>query len=346
MRFGYWLPGHDGRTRDGERGEGSADWDYIKRIALRGEELGYDLALIAGPGYEGAGAQPSSLDPWSTAAALAAVIRKSELLAPALPALHPPGLLADQSLSVDQISGGRVSLNVISRWNEGGPARNGTRDTRQGGSRAPAAEWVAAVRQHWARVRVSSDGERRRGEGAARGTTAPAVFRPMIYAGGESETARDLIARNCDAYVMDGSAPGGIRDRIADMSRRRERYELPPMKFVVSTYALVRDSEREARDELNRYPYALRSEAAGDGLRRRPDGTAPDRVLRSGLIGTPEYVAERVAEFEAMGVESLLIRCGAQWEEMERFAHTVNYAGRVITTSEGGRFNSAEGLAG
>jgi FMNH2-dependent dimethyl sulfone monooxygenase len=48
-----------------------------------------------------------------------------------------------------------------------------------------------------------------------------------------------------------------------------------------------------------------------------------NRGLRSGLIGTPEQVAERIAEFEAAGVDLLLLQCSPQLEEMERFAETI-----------------------
>ena len=45
----------------------------------------------------------------------------------------------------------------------------------------------------------------------------------MIYAGGESETAKDLIAERADAYVMHGDPPERLAPKIADMAERRER---------------------------------------------------------------------------------------------------------------------------
>jgi FMNH2-dependent dimethyl sulfone monooxygenase len=42
--------------------------------------------------------------------------------------------------------------------------------------------------------------------------------------------------------------------------------------------------------------------------------------LRSGLVGIPSQIAERVAEFESVGVDLLLLQCSPQFEEMERFA--------------------------
>src|SRR5947209_5896228 len=73
--------------------------------------------------------------------------------------------------------------------------------------------------------------------------------RPTIYAGGESEAAKNLIAQKCDAYVMHGDPPGTIRAKIADLSWRRELAGLPPMQFGVAGYVIVRDTEEEAQRE-------------------------------------------------------------------------------------------------
>ncbi|MFX7071627.1 LLM class flavin-dependent oxidoreductase, partial [Acinetobacter baumannii] len=51
--------------------------------------------------------------------------------------------------------------------------------------------------------------------------------RPFIYAGGESERAKDLISSTCDGYVMHGDDPEVIARRIKDLSERREKKGLP-----------------------------------------------------------------------------------------------------------------------
>lgn len=53
------------------------------------------------------------------------------------------------------------------------------------------------------------------------------------------------------------------------------------------------------------------------------DYSVSNRGLRSGLVGTPDQVAERVAAFEAVGVNFLLLQCSPQLEEMERFSEAV-----------------------
>src|SRR5438552_17638076 len=76
--------------------------------------------------------------------------------------------------------------------------------------------------------------------------------RPLIYAGGESEAARELISERCDALVMHGDPPDRIRSKIADMSERRAKKGLGPMSFGVAAYSVVRDTEQEAQRDLAR----------------------------------------------------------------------------------------------
>ena len=53
------------------------------------------------------------------------------------------------------------------------------------------------------------------------------------------------------------------------------------------------------------------------------DYSVSNRGLRSGLVGTPEQVAERIAEFEDAGADLLLLQFSPQLEEMERFSQQV-----------------------
>jgi FMNH2-dependent dimethyl sulfone monooxygenase len=144
-----------------------------------------------------------------------------------------------------------------------------------------------------------------------------------------------MIARWCDAYVMHGDEPSRVRAKIDDMSTRRERLGLPPMSFGVAAYAIVRNDADEAKRELQRVTNVRQFAAgyenyqqwlAGTKLEQQvslEDYSVSNRGLRSGLIGTPDQVAARVAEFEAAGVDLLLLQCSPQLEEMERFAETV-----------------------
>jgi FMNH2-dependent dimethyl sulfone monooxygenase len=159
--------------------------------------------------------------------------------------------------------------------------------------------------------------------------------RPVIYAGGESEAAKNLIAERCDAYVMHGDPPARIREKIADMRARREKLELPPMQYGVAAYAIVRDTQGEAEEELARITDVKASAAGYNNYQQWLSGTklegqmsieeysVSNRGLRPGLVGTPDHVAARIDEFEAAGVNLLLLQCSPQFQEMEHFAAEV-----------------------
>ena len=109
MKFGYWLPVFGGWLRNVDEEEGmSATWEYASRLARRSEALGFDLTLVAELNLNDIkGIEAPSLDAWSTAAALAAVTERLEIMVAVRPTFHPPALLAKQAANIDRISRGR-----------------------------------------------------------------------------------------------------------------------------------------------------------------------------------------------------------------------------------------------
>ena len=117
MRFGYWMPVFGGWLRNIPDEGMAASWDYVKRLTKRSEETGWDLTLIAELNLNDIkGVEAPSLDAWSTAAALAAITKKMELMVAVRPTFHNPALLAKQAANIDHIANGRLTLNVVSSW--------------------------------------------------------------------------------------------------------------------------------------------------------------------------------------------------------------------------------------
>ena len=117
MRFGYWLPVFGGWLRNVPDEQMDASWAYVSRLARRSEEIGFDLTLVAELNLNDIkGIDAPSLDAWSTAAALAAITYRLEIMVAVRPTFHHPALLAKQAANIDRISNGRLSLNVVSSW--------------------------------------------------------------------------------------------------------------------------------------------------------------------------------------------------------------------------------------
>jgi len=336
MRYGYWMPVFGGWLRNIEDEQMEASWSYVKKLTQRSETLGYDLTLIAELNLNDIkGPQAPSLDAWSTAAALAAVTEKIELMVAVRPTFHLPALLAKQAANIDRISGGRLSLNVVSSWWAEEAKKYGVAFEQHDDRYARTSEWLDVLNGAWTQDKFSYAGKYYRVDANLLQPKPVSRPRPVIYAGGESEAAKQLIAEKCDAYVMHGDSPDKIQTKIADLRLRRERLKLPPMQYGVAAYVIVRDTERDAQEELHRITDVKQSAAgyanyqqwlANTQLEQRvslEDYSVSNRGLRSGLVGTPEQVAERVAEFERAGANLLLLQFSPQLEEMERFAATV-----------------------
>src|SRR5438105_13576266 len=98
MRYGYWLPVFGGWLRNVENENMQATWAYVKRLAQRSGQIGFDVTLIAELNLNDIkGVEAPSLDAWSTAAALAAVTERIALMVAVRPTLHSPALLAKQA---------------------------------------------------------------------------------------------------------------------------------------------------------------------------------------------------------------------------------------------------------
>jgi FMNH2-dependent dimethyl sulfone monooxygenase len=336
MRFGYWLPVFGGWLRNVQDERMEATWAYTRRLAQRSEEIGFDLTLIAELFLNDIkGEDAPALDAWSTAAALAAVTERLELMVAVRPQFHAPAQLAKQAANIDQISNGRLALNVVSAWWADEARRYGVHFDQHDDRYARTAEWLDVVSGAWRESRLTHRGAYYNVDDLIVEPKPARRPRPTIYAGGESETAKNLIAGKCDAYVMHGDPAEHIARKIADMRARRERLGGAPMEYGMAAYVIVRDSEAEAKRELERITNVTEGSPgyhnyqdwlANTQLESRvslEDYSVSNRGLRAGLVGTPEQVAERVQAYRDAGVGLLLLQCSPQLEEMERFAETV-----------------------
>jgi FMNH2-dependent dimethyl sulfone monooxygenase len=336
MRFGYWLPVFGGWLRNVEDEAMEASWRYVRDLAVRSEEIGFDLTLIAELNLNDIkGVEAPSLDAWSTAAALAAVTRRLELMVAVRPTFHHPALLAKQAANIDSIADGRLSLNVVSSWWRDEATQYGVPFDAHDARYARTEEWLDVVQGLWRDARFTYHGSLYTIENAV---LEPKPRRPpLVYAGGESEAAKDLIARQADAYVMHGDPPPRIAAKIADMRERRARLApaAPPLRFGVAAYAICRPTVEQADRELVRITDVQASARgfanfqqwiAGTQLEQRmsiEEYSVSNRGLRTGLVGTPDVIAERLDALDRIGVDLVLLQCSPQREEMERFAAEV-----------------------
>jgi dimethylsulfone monooxygenase len=332
MRFGYWMPVFGGWLRNVTDEGMPVSWPYLRDLAVSSERLGFDLSLLAELNLNDIkGHRAPAADAWTLGAALAGVTSTLELMLAVRPNYHAPSLTAKALSTLDLIAPGRVSLNVVSSWWKDEATQYGMPFDVHDARYQRTEEWLTVLRALLTQDTVTHHGGLYDLDGAI---LEPKPGAPVdVYMGGESPRALQVIAQHGDAYVMHGDSPEVIADRVQRISALRT--EGPPMRFGLSGYVIVRDTEAEARAELDRildvraspeayasYQDFVKGSQLESELSLR-EYSVSNRGLRAGLVGTPEQVADRIRAYEEVGVGLMLLQFSPQAEEMARFAEQV-----------------------
>ena len=336
MKFGFWLPIFGGWLRNVEDENMPPTFFYAKEVIQKAEQWGYDTTLIAELFLNDIkGPEQDSLDAWSTAAALAAVTEKIEIMTAVRPGFHNPAITAKATANIDQISNGRFTLNVVSAWWEEEARQYGGIFTEHDERYERTQEFLEVLKGLWTEDTFSYNGKYYHLENTKLAPKPVQRPNPILYAGGESEKGKQVISSMCDAYVMHGGTVDEVTVKIRDMKNRRMYTGQPPLQsFGMAAYVICRDTEEEAQQELERITQVKESSAyAGfkdftsksqlEQQIQLQDYSVSNRGLRPGLIGTPEQIASKIKEYEHAGVDLLLLQFSPQLEEMERFAKEV-----------------------
>jgi alkanesulfonate monooxygenase len=251
------------------------------------EEHGWTGALI-GTGW----GRP---DAFTVSAALAARTKRFEPLIAIRPGYWQPAQFACAAATLDQLSGGRVRVNIVSGKDdlaaygdsEGDPAHRYARTK----------EFMRLVRRLWSEENVTFTGRHFKVAGS---TVAPRLpgRHPKLYFGGASEAAEQVAATEADVQLFWGEPLDGIRERIArltELSRSLDR-DLPPLEFGLRITTFVRDTTEQAWAEAEAKIAEMAGSAAiwddhkqtsAIGQRRLFDLQARGEVLDDNLYTAP-----------------------------------------------------------
>ncbi|MBB2992333.1 alkanesulfonate monooxygenase [Mycolicibacterium iranicum] len=324
-RFGVWAPvyGNHG-ARHHPRDAPDASYRRTRDLIVAAERAGFDATLIAQHVIHPSDVEDDVLETWSTVAGLAEATERIELIGAIKPLLLNPLVFAKMAANIADISGGRLSINVVSGWFLPELDALGVGLLDHDDRYAHTREWLDVVTALWDGKQVDTGGRQ------------AALIRPIprrapaVYVGGESEPGRALAAATADVFFINGRPLRDTRDVIADLRSRRTAG--PPLRFGLSAFVIARDTDAEAQAEA-RYLQALvdaetRPEISG--------GTDPKtqmyRVLAgasrvgsnggtlAGLVGSYDTVAERISEFHAAGIELFMLQFQPIDAELARFA--------------------------
>jgi len=309
-----------------------ASWERNKRQILLAEELGYDATLIAQHEVNPFGHHYDQLEAWTAAAALAALTERIEIIAAIKPLLYHPVVLAKQALQIEDISEGRFAINLVNAWYKPEIEPAGIPFPEHDERYVYGQEWLDVVKGLLSGERVTYHGKYFDIDGYELHPTSRYRQRPPIYVGGESDPAKDLVAKSADVWFINGQPVHEIVRLIGEVRSRPRTIE--PVKFGMAAFVIARETDAEAEEALAyAWELAVKDQPA---LAHVYENADPKAVMfqtfqkyphigtnggtAAGLVGSYERVAERIHEFTELDIELFMLQFQPFEAEMERFA--------------------------
>jgi alkanesulfonate monooxygenase SsuD/methylene tetrahydromethanopterin reductase-like flavin-dependent oxidoreductase (luciferase family) len=330
MRVGFWPPVYGNWIMSDVAALCDSSFEYTRRATQLAESLGFDTLLLAEHFINPLGSSVDVLDAWTTAAALAAVTNRIEIIAAVKPGLRAPGVAAKMAANIDRISQGRFAVNLVSAWWPPEYEMLGAEPLTHDDRYVRAGDYIAIMKGLWTTQDFNYEGTYYKVRGASIAPTPMAKPHPTIYAGGESEAGRDLAASVADVYLLNGRAIEDLQPIIADM-QRRAALRGRTLRFGMAGFVICRATPDAAFAELERLAGLKHGKVVGadnQTVMHKNKSGSPLRVginggTDAGLVGTAEQIAGQMRKVAALGVDTFLLQFHPTLEEIERFAKEV-----------------------
>jgi alkanesulfonate monooxygenase len=318
----------------GHRGDDTTSgWgsiEYSTDLALTSEQHGWGGALF-GTGW----GRP---DTFTVATAIAARTTTFKPLVAVRPGYWQPAHFASAAATLDQLTRGRVLVNIVSGLDNLAAYGDGKADPRQRYARTE--EFLHLVRRLWTEHDVSFEGEF---YSVQNSTVAPGPYgadqgrHPTLYFGGASEAAERVSAAEADVQLFWGEPLDGVAERIdrlrtlTDKIGRRHQ----PLEFGLRITTLVRDTTEQAWHDAETKVEQMAGKAReitwGGGNRRTAVGqrrlldlaergevldsclyTTPGKVGGGGaattwLVGSADDVAAALQKYRELGISHFVL---------------------------------------
>lgn len=247
--------------------------------------------------------------------ALAAATRNIGIVTTAHTTYHRPEHVAAMGAAIDQLSGGRWGLNVVTGFspNEGGLF--GIEPIEHDRRYEMADDYLRAMKHLWA---GAADGYRGPHYSLPPGTgcLAPVQREPLIIAAGASPAGQAFAARHADWMFMSAADAPEMRGKIENVARLAAESGRPDgdIRIMLHASLIVRDSDDEAEAVAQEINAQVDLEGArefvtelmgGMDTMRRNFGVLgeEERLRRVGsrgaaraLYGSPRTVVERIVD--------------------------------------------------
>ncbi len=314
-----------------------SSWEHCRDIVLAAEAGGFDNVLLPS-GYA------LGIDATAFAAGIAVLTRRIRLLLAVRVGETWPPQLARQIATLDRMTGGRLTVNIISSDMPGETLASAPRYART-------VELMSILKTLLNGQPLDHKGEHWQLKLHPPGATTVSGKCPPLYFGGLSPDAREAAAKQADVYLMWPDTMPAVQAILDDMRARAVNHGRT-LRFGYRVHVVVRDTEAEARDAATRLlskldaatGAAIRAkslDATSEGVRRQAElrdaaggeGYVEDNLwtgigrARSGcgaaIVGDPDQVLAKLKAYQAMGIEAFILSGYPQAAEADLFARHV-----------------------
>lgn len=303
---------------------------FVPEIARAYEAAGFDRVLV--------GQNARCADSLQVAAAVAAATSRLKLMIAHRPGFIAPTMAARMLATLDQLSGGRAGVHIITAFSDIETRCDGdylTKDQRYERSR----EYVGILRRIWAaRAPIDHAGAFYRFDQALSEVHPVNGTIPVFWAG-TSEPGLRYGAELADVYAMAPGSVGQVADLVGRVRSEAARHGRAP-RFSMSMRLVVGDSDAAAWDRATSLLRGVEARQAAQGLLGRELGAAAeaaqtkaaeadaagaDPCLWTGLtqatkgrlqvmclVGSPDTLVEALMRYWHAGIDNFLIT-GFDW---------------------------------
>lgn len=351
LKFHWFLPtnGGDGRNVVGG-GHGvtagpsgrPASVPYLGQIARSAEQLGFEAALTP----TGAWCE----DAWVSTAMLSSLSERLKFLVAFRPGLTSPYIAAQMAGTFQNLSGGRLALNVVT-GGESHEQRMFGDFLDKDGRYERCDEFLTIVRALWTGEPVTFEGRHLHVEDAVLQQVPDPL--PQIYFGGSSPAAGKVAAKHVDVYLTWGEPPAAVGEKVEWIRKlAAEEGRDGQIRFGIRLHTIARETSDAAWAEADRLLAGIseediqrvqdglkRSESVGqqrmldlnagtkDGLVIHPNLWAGVGLVRGGagtaMVGSYAEIADLVEEYRAVGIEEFVLSGYPHLEEAYWFGEGV-----------------------
>lgn len=342
LEFGWYLPTHGDTTAYGvAEAQIAGSPELCERVVDAAEAAGFEYLLIP--------VGSVCWEAWIAGAFMAARSKTIKPLIAARPGYINPVLLAKMISTFDQMSGGRICINLIAGQNESEVESEGIRYPKEQRYELMDEE-VSILKALWStRGPVTYQGKFHTLSGAhIRPRPLQQPF-PKFYLGGGSRQAWELSAKHSDVHLFWGDLPERIAANIAEirqMARAHDRADA--IGFGMRLQVICRENEQDAweaadalvRNATERQKQEMKtlynSSAANQRVQQlaREHGDLLMPHLWTGItkvrpgagiavVGNPEQCAATLQQFIDAGCHSFCLSGYLHDEEAERFGRLI-----------------------